>query len=126
MKTFTSITEKARANAEEFYGPHPMTTDERTRTVDAFMDGAEFGYAARAAEEPSDEQVEAAARALASWDGASGWETPAWDGHVPETAYRHGARRALRAARNRGLRDCWTYHQSEGLSGTETNPYTES
>jgi len=52
-----------------------------------------------AAQEPTDAEVVAAARALAYWDGASGWDTPTWDGDITEAAYIYGARKALSAAR---------------------------
>ena len=60
-----------------------------------FVAGAEW----QAARKPTDAEVEAAARALAYWDGASGWGTPAWDGEIAEAAYIYGARTALSAAR---------------------------
>ena len=69
-----SITEKARAEAERRakIAHTPITTasgrviegDEQIAYRRGFHAGAEFGYAARAAEEPSDEQVERAARAI--------------------------------------------------------------
>lgn len=46
----------------------------------------------------TDEMVERGARVLADWDGAGGWGTPQWGGEIPESAYIHGARKALTAA----------------------------
>ena len=56
-------------------------------------------------QEPTDAEVEAAANALADWDGAD-WHAETWDGEIPREAYRAGARRALSAARavGRGAR----------------------
>lgn len=54
---------------------------------------------------PTDAEVEAAANALADWDGADR-HAETWDGEIPREAYRAGARYALSAARavGRGAR----------------------
>lgn len=58
-------------------------------------------YVLHADREPSDAEVESAARALAEWDGAD-WHRPDpefaayWS--IPKSAYRRGARLALIAA----------------------------
>lgn len=53
--------------------------------------------AEQADREPSDAEVEAAAKTLAQWDGAN-WDAEEWDGEIPQESYRRGARAALIAA----------------------------
>ena len=94
--------EAARAYARERY---PSGTDldrDRRMVVDEF---AAWARAYLAAQEPTDAETEAAANALADWDGAD-WHAETWDGEIPREAYRAGARRALSAARavGRGAR----------------------
>lgn len=95
MNDTNPFTTAAREEAERQYWANPAAATSLPGYVGPFQAGAEWALALELAEE----EVEAAARALALWDGADGWGTPGWDGEIPETSYVHGARIALSAAR---------------------------
>ena len=94
--TTDPFTDAARAEALRAWVKEPDRMDS-IGTLGAHM--AEWARDRLAEQEATDAEVEAAARALAYWDGADRWATPEYDGEIPESAYRHGARKALSAAR---------------------------
>ena len=90
-----NITEQACAEAEKLWPSNVSNGLSRANNAisrDVFMSGVKFGYAARAAEEPNDEQVRAVLRVM-----HQGIDFGNLDGY-PEAAER--ARAALRAARD--------------------------
>ena len=102
--TTDPFTDAARAEAErrwsrDLLGDDALPGPARMNRRIGFDLGAQWARTHLAAQEPTDAEVEAAARALAHWDGASGWGTPAWDGEITEAAYIYGAHMALLAAR---------------------------
>lgn len=88
-----NIAKNARAEAEKSWPKQRTGVHVNPSLIrDDFVRGAEFGYEARAAEEPSDEQVRAVLRVM-----HQGIDFGNLDGY-PEAAER--ARAALRAARD--------------------------